>query len=219
MLLAAGANVKVRAVTGDDAISMGEGRLGDATMRVLRSAYQESAEELIDFTVNPDALAAQVEHVSGCKHCREKHARAATLNVPPTARELALRTRLRNDLVAALGAPSSGGACADGQREGQTRSGVSVVSVAMTAALVEAAISLDTSDVPAANNTPPTLAHTLPDRFRSLLVELGVFFQVRVYACRHAVCAAVFAFRVYMRSRGPDFFLLPARLPFFGPKP
>ena len=164
-LLAAGANVKVRAVTGDDALSMGEGRLDESAMGALKTAYQESSEPLLDFTASPDALVAQADHVSGCKHCREKQARAATLNVPPTEHELALRQRLSESIAAGLVAPSRSEACA-----------------AIAASLVDTAISLDAHDIPVP--LPPSDAHShlahshaSPDRFRGLVIELGSAFK------------------------------------------
>jgi hypothetical protein len=54
-LLSAGAKIKVRAVTGDDAISMAEGRVDETVIEELRHAYRVSSEPLIDFTQDPDA--------------------------------------------------------------------------------------------------------------------------------------------------------------------
>ena len=169
-LLAAGANIKVRAVTGDDAITMAEGRVDDETLQRLQRAYTNATGPLIDFTASPEAQAAQVEHVSGCKHCRDKHAKAATDEVPPTENEVVLRARLRDNLSAALTVdPGLVGA----QQQQQD---------AVTAALIEMAIALDCEDMASATaNTPhaahPSLVHAMPDRFRSLKIEIGAFFR------------------------------------------
>jgi hypothetical protein len=82
-----------------------EGRVGAETMTMLRRSYAASAGPVLDFTASADAQAAQVEHVAGCKHCRDKHAKAATEEVPPTAHELALRGRLRDSLDASIAQP------------------------------------------------------------------------------------------------------------------
>ena len=70
-----GANVRIKAVTGDDAITMAEGRVDEKTMHTLRHAYEQASQPLVDFTQSQDALAAQVEHVRvilllGSQHMR-----------------------------------------------------------------------------------------------------------------------------------------------------
>jgi hypothetical protein len=151
-----------------------EGRVDDFTIETLRRAYEHDAEPLLDFTTCPEAQAAQVEHVIGCKHCREKYAKVATEEVPPSQRETALRANLHEKLAAAIAIARGGIEARD----------------AVTVALVDAVIALDTEDMAAAykemeeNATNPILKQAMaieatmaPDRFRGLKIELALFFQ------------------------------------------
>jgi len=107
--------------------------------------------------------------VVGCKHCREKHAKAATEEVLPTEQEAIIRTRLRGNLVAAL----------ELHNDQDARCNL------VTTTLVESAIELNAQDMTAATlaATPigeaahPSLVHAAPDRFRGLKIEIAEFFK------------------------------------------
>ena len=107
-----------------------------------------------------------MEHVGGCKHCREKHSKIVTDEVPPLEHEIALRTRLRDTLATALMTSTD----PDTQR------------AAVTKALVQTAIDLDVhpdtlaAAVSALTPHHPSLVHALPDRFRVLRLELAACF-------------------------------------------
>ena len=71
MLLQAGADARVKTVTGDSAVQMGATRLMVATLQALRAA-ERSGTAWRDFTASEDALAAQGEHARTCTHCRKR---------------------------------------------------------------------------------------------------------------------------------------------------
>lgn len=123
--------------------------------------------------------------MTGCKRCREKHAKAATEEVLPTEQEAILRTRLRGNLVAALEETE------DAQCE------------KITTTLVETAIALNKEDMAAAAfaATPPgeaahpSLAHAAPDRFRGLKIEIAEFFK------NHGAAAVLSTLRATQEER------------------
>ena len=142
---------------------MAQGRLDRAMMDTLRQAFEAAdaaAEPWLDFTEIPDAQAAQIEHVSGCKHCKEKHAKAVTAEVPLTSHELAHRATLDRALDAALMADDD-----SAQRD------------AITLALVQTAIALDAEDIASCilDSSHPSLVHVAPDRFRGLRIGIALF--------------------------------------------